>query len=189
MDRTQRKVAAAIVLSAVAMVASPANANVVNGGFETGTFAGWTQTGDTTFSGVDPMAARTGSFGAFFGPALVGGISQSFATIAGNPYRVDFALSLIDNAQPNSFSWTWNGVIQSPNLINATAFAYTNFSLLVTASGASSSIGFNFRDPQAFWLLDNVSVTALPEPPAVVLLGVAFLLAARGLKRPAKSRR
>jgi len=46
-------------------------------------------------------------------------------------------------------------------LTNAAAFGYTNFSTFVTATGAASSISFNFRDPQSFWLLDDVSVTAV----------------------------
>ena len=173
----------------LAVMALPARADVVNGGFETGTFAGWTQTGDTGFSGVDPFAARTGSFGAFFGPANLGGISQSFATLAGTLYRVEFALSLASSDQPNSFAWTWNGVSQSPILNNAAAFGYTNFSAFVTAAGALSSIGFNFRDPQSFWLLDNVAVTVVPEPPAMALLGAGILLLIRRLKRGAGSQK
>jgi MYXO-CTERM domain-containing protein len=189
MNWTQKQVASLAAVAVSTLMTLPAHADVVNGGFETGTFAGWTQTGDTGFTGVDPFAARTGSFGAFFGPELLGGISQSFATLAGTPYRVDFSLSLADSAQPNSFSWSWNGVTQAPSLTNAAAFGYTNFSAVVTATGASSSIGFNFRDPQSFWLLDNVAVTAVPEPPAMALLGVGLLLLTRTIQRRAKSHR
>lgn len=187
MDQTKKRIAAWAVASLSAVMAVPAHADVVNGGFETGIFAGWTLTGDTSFSGVDAFAARSGSFGAFFGPLLVGGISQSFATVAGTPYRVDFALSLTSSDQPNSFSWTWNGVTQTPSLTNATAFGYTNFSTVVTANGATSSLGFNFSDPQSFWLLDNVAVTAVPEAPVSALLGAGLLLLSRTLRRRAKS--
>src|SRR5213080_648965 len=119
--------AAAIAVLAIAS-APEAGAQVVNGGFETGTFSGWTQTGDTSFSGVDPVAAQSGAFGAFFGPTAIGGISQSFATAAGSTYQVRFALALLDPAPPTSFSWTWNGVTQSPVLTNSPAFNFTNFS-------------------------------------------------------------
>jgi len=173
-----------------ALATTSAHAQLVNGGFETGTFAGWTQTGDTSFTGVDPFAARSGSYGAFFGPTAVGGISQSFATAASTIYRVSFALSLADSAQPNSFSWSWNGVTQAPSFSNAAAFGYTDFSSFVSATGASSTIAFNFADPQSFWLLDNVSVTvsAVPEMPINGLLGAGLLLMAAAAKRSAKRR-
>jgi len=166
------------------------HADVVNGGFETGTFAGWTQTGDTGFSGVDPFSARTGSYGAFFGPELVGGISQSFATAASTVYRVSFSLALADSAQPNSFSWSWNGVTQAPTFSNAAAFGYTDFSSFVSATGATTTIAFNFANPQSFWSLDNVAVTvsAVPEMPINALLGAGLLLISATAKRSPKRR-
>ena len=41
---------------------------ITNGGFETGNFSGWTQSGNTGFTGVDGGSANSGSFGASFGP-------------------------------------------------------------------------------------------------------------------------
>jgi len=93
--------------------------------------------------------------------------------------------------QANSFSWSWNGVTQSPNLTNANAFGYMDFSSLVLATGSSSTIAFTFRDPQSFWLLDNVtvSVAAVPEPStwAMMILGFAGVgfMAYRRKSKPA----
>lgn len=176
---------AATLLTAMSM---QTNAEVVNGGFETGDLTGWVQTGDVSFTGVDPSAARSGSFGAFFGPSSTGGISQSFATVANATYRVDFSISLVDSAQPNSFSWTWNGVTQSPSLSNAAAFGYTSFSSFLLATGPTSTIAFNFRDPQSFWFLDDVAVVAVPELPVNVLLGAGLLVVAAALKRRVRPR-
>jgi hypothetical protein len=63
-------------------------------------------------------------------------------------------------------------VAQGLSFNNAAGFAYTDFSSVVSATGASSTIAFNFRNPQSFWLLDNVSVTvaAVPEPETYALL-------------------
>jgi len=82
--KTTLKLALILVAIALCAVASPAFANLVaNPGFETGDFAGWTQSGDTSFSGVDGNP-QSGTFAAFFGP--IGGngfISQDLATMAG----------------------------------------------------------------------------------------------------------
>jgi hypothetical protein len=166
-------------LALFALTALPAHADVTNGGFETGDFTGWVQTGDTGFSGVDFFSARSGTYGAFFGPTEVGGISQSFATVAATSYRVSFSLRLDDSSIPNSFSWSWNGVAQGLSFNNAAGFGYTDFSSVISATGATSTIAFNFRNPQSFWELDNVSVTiaAVPEPEtyALMLAGVGAL--------------
>ena len=74
--------AVAAVTVAQLSFALPASANlVVNGGFETGNFSGWTQTGNTGFGGVECPGAgfvEEGSCDAFFGPVgSVGGISQT----------------------------------------------------------------------------------------------------------------
>ena len=75
-----------IVSAGLMAFVTPVQASLVtNGGFETGDFAGWSQTGDTTFNGVqcpgpDPSVYE-GNCSAFFGPSFsVGGIEQTIGT-------------------------------------------------------------------------------------------------------------
>jgi len=189
MKRSQREVAVstAAVLAAISVQAGA----ITNGGFETGDFTGWVLTPNVSlFSGVDPFAARSGSFGAFFGPPRdVGGISQSFATTPNQTYRVDFDLSLTGSVPPASFSWSWNGVNQSPSFDNSAAFGYTRFSSFVSATDTSSTLAFDFRNGQSFWLLDNVAVSVAPETPISALLAAGLVIVAPFVRRATALRR
>jgi hypothetical protein len=169
------KLAAWAGAAAFALLTPLAHANfVTNGGFETGDFSGWTQFGDTSFTAVSGgPAVHSGSFGAAFGPAAPGGISQLIATTAGVDYVVDFWLQLDDSATPNSFSWSWNGVTQAPVFVDAGAFGYTEFSAVVTGAAGSSTLEFTFLNENSFFDLDDVSV--VPEPGTLALMGVAML--------------
>lgn len=162
--------------------------NVTNGGFETGDLTDWTVSGDASFVGVTNGIANSGTYAAFFGPDPVGSIAQTFATLAGRTYQVQFELALDDSAMPNSFSWMWNGVAQS-TLSNVSGFGYTLFTGLVTATSTTATLKFDFTDPQSFWLLDDVSVNvvAVPEPPTFALLALGILVA--GLKRVSSKKR
>jgi hypothetical protein len=182
------KALAWIAAAALAALAPLAHAGPANGGFETGDLTSWTQSGDIDFSGVDTFAAHSGTFGAFFGPEDAGRISQSFATTVGTVYKVDFWLELDDSATPNSFFWSWNGVKQGAGLNNSAAFDYTEFSGFITATGASSTLEFTFLNPNSFWLLDDVSVTAVPEPETYALFASGLLALAVVARRRRRDR-
>ena len=100
---------ASAAISAALLCATPVRANVSNGSFETGSFSGWTLTGDTSFSGVGEAIGRAGGFGAYFGPDGVATLSQVINTVPGTGYAVRFWLALDDSATPNSFAWSWGG--------------------------------------------------------------------------------
>src|SRR4029078_9161874 len=99
-----------LAIAALLCAARPASANLItNGSFETGTFAGWTQFGNTGLSGVStspplPFTAPDGGYQAFFGPNTPGGIwSNHFATTAGKTYYISFMLAIAGGGT-NSFS-------------------------------------------------------------------------------------
>lgn len=177
-------------------VATPAGAAslVSNGGFETGSFSDWVSTGDTSFSSVSSAAPvpQSGTYGASFGPfETTGGISQTLATFAGASYILDFWLQaeadVLGGSDPNSFRATWNGSTVT-SLLNSTAFDYMHLTFNVTATSASTVLGFTFRNDPGFWDLDNVAVTAVvPEPETWALMG--FGLALLSLRRRSGSAR
>ena len=142
---------------------------VVNGDFEAGTLAGWTTAGDTAYIGVANAIAHGGTWAAYAGPDPSGSIAQVLTTTPGQSYGVSFWLQLDDSATPNNFSWSWNGVAQGAAMSDVSAFAYTRFGATVAATGASTMLQFNFANPQSFWLLDDVAVSAVPEPAGAAL--------------------
>src|SRR5204862_6160179 len=87
---------------------TPGSCLVANPGFETGTFSGWTQSGDTGFTTVATIMPHTGAFAAHLGPLTEGFLTQTLTTVPGQNYHVSFWLAL-DDGTPNDFSATFAG--------------------------------------------------------------------------------
>jgi hypothetical protein len=165
---------AAMVALALAV---PAQAQVTNGGFETGDFTGWIQSGNTDFTGVDTFFPHTGDYAAFFGNAgSTGSISQSLTTTPGQEYTISFWL-MNEEGDPNSFEAAFGGITLM-TLTDAPDFPYTLYTFTQTASSASTLLSFTFRQDSTFWDLDDVSVVAagIPEPAtwAMMMLGLGM---------------
>lgn len=175
-----RRTLAALTLIAFAAVSSTASAQnlVTNGSFETGDFTGWTGTGNMGFNGVycpgiGGYGVQSGNCAAFFGPiGSIGGISQAITTAIGATYSFTFFLSN-DGANNNSFAALVNGVTLLSQT-NTPQSALVMQSINFTATSASTTIAFNFRDDPAFMFLDNVSVVATPEPSTYVLMAAGL---------------
>ena len=193
MSSLQGKLSALVLCATALVFCNPARADLVtNGGFETGSFSGWTGTGNTGFNGVQcPGPGATvhgGNCSAFFGPVgSTGGISQNLATTPGTTYRIDFFF-LPDGGNPSSFSATFGGTTLI-SLTNPPAGPYQEFSFDVIATLSSTALAFNFRDDPGFLFLDDVSVNAVPLPAALPLfatgLGALGLLSWRRKKKVA----
>ena len=170
--------ATAAIVAASFILSAPAQAAVTNGGFETGDFTGWTQTGNTSFNGVQcPGPGPTvdsGNCSAFFGPVgSTGGITQNQTTVANQLYRILFGLST-DGGTPSSVSATFgsNTLLSLTNPGSSGGFTHYSFDSLATTS--STALSFSFRDDPGFMFLDSVSVTAVPEPATWTMMLLGF---------------
>jgi hypothetical protein len=189
--RALRRIATFAVAAGFAVAAAvPAHADVVNGSFETGDFTGWTQTGNTTFNGVEcpgaPFAGPgDGNCDAFFGPVgSIGGISQNVATTVGGSYNINFDFQP-DGGTPSSFAALW-GAQTLISVTNPAASAYQVLHFVAQATTATTTLAFNFRDDPGFLKLDSVSVTKIPEPGTMALLGIGIAGLWAGRRRKAQ---
>jgi hypothetical protein len=161
---------------------------VSNCGFETGDFSGWTQSGNLGATGVttadDGFHANSGSYFAFLGPVGSDGyLSQTLATTAGTLYDLTFYLGS-DGDEPNNFSVTWGGIpVYSAVNLSSTVPSYTEYSFDVVGTGSSDTLKFGFENDPGYLVLDDVSVTAAPEPSSVVMLLSGLGLFAIKLRR------
>ncbi len=203
-----------VVLLVLAVSVRPAQADFINGSFEDPVVGqagilvigagnepaafGWTVTAGTVEVQGQLYASLPGP--AFHGTQFldlngisVGSISQTFATTAGQQYRIDFAYASnythntpLDPA--TALVRIVDGVSGSVLLANqalshgtssAANLDWKLASFDITATGNSTMLVFEstrLTKPFGGILLDGVSVNAVPEPASGVLLTVASLI-------------
>jgi hypothetical protein len=156
-----------------AVSATPARANLVTDpGFESCPTnpppPGWSGTG-----GCDTIA-HTGSWAAGFEGTST--LSQSIPTAAGTMYDFSFWVSSVNLSTPNQFTASF-GADQFLQLMNIIPTTYTFEDFTVTATAATTTITFSGIAPagDGAWLLDDISVTAVPEPVSLALLTTGLL--------------
>ena len=159
---------------------------VVNGGFETGDFTGWTTVAaQTTFGGfgVTPQNPHSGNYDAYFNQFFgLNSIRQNLTTVSGSSYNLDFWLQIGGDrdAEINALVGGLT-VLSITNTPSTTTYSEYTFTFLATASITSlefqvnNGVGFAFNE--VAWL-DDVSVTQLrsvPEPASLTMLALGGL--------------
>ncbi len=149
---------------------------VVNGGFETGDFTGWTQAGYTSgYTRVSSNNPNSGIYSARLGPPVgsLGFLSQTLTTTVGQAYELSYFL-FSDGATPNVFQTLVNGTpIFAQNDIPAQPYAQYNLSFVGTGS---DEIKFGFQNDPGYLYLDDVSVSVVPVPTPAVPVPTPALL-------------
>jgi hypothetical protein len=139
---------------------------LANPGFETGDFSGWTTAlAPYPFSwlAVAPNP-HSGNFAAQFGAFSpdVDEIYQDLPTISGHTYQVSYWVAN-DGGGNTEIRSSWGGTVLE-DLFPDNAFPYEQHTFDVTATSTSTEFRIGGNQTNAFWYLDDVSVTDLAPP-------------------------
>jgi DNA-binding beta-propeller fold protein YncE/PKD repeat protein len=140
---------------------------VLNGGFESGDFTGWSESGNFDYCSIanNSTCVHSGNYGAELGPAgSLGYISQTLSTSPGKSYLLSLWLDSPDGQYPNECVVSWNGNILFDET-NLPATGWTNLQFLVSATETNTVLELGFRDDPSYLGLDDISVVA--EQPSI----------------------
>jgi len=146
---------------------------VINGGFESGDFTGWTFVGDTIVDGYIydavvteaefPGTVHSGYFGVYLGEVgYLATLTQSLPTVTNQLYQLSFWLNNLSAGDRQEFVANWNGT----NLIDIVdppaSDGWTNFQFLVTATATDTVLQFGTENDPDYFGFDDVSVIPVP---------------------------
>ncbi len=140
---------------------------IINGGFETGNFMPWTQSGDTGSTLVSSaVPIHGGRFAAEFGPLNLGFIAQTVATVPGQTYQLSLWLAhpFTDTGTGTEYQVTIGGAVVDDQT-DVGNFGYTQFTYTFTATDVTTTIQLGFKEPPNFFYLDDVSFTPVDAAP------------------------
>jgi hypothetical protein len=169
---------------------------VANCGFETGDFTGWILSGNDVpaelgnlygVEGTDPfdgISPHSGSYQAYIADLVANSttLSETLTTIPGHEYLVSWYLAQ-DTAILAPYSNAFSVSFGPATLVSLTAVpveGYTYYSSPATATSSSTTLSLTLGNDLGEFLLDDVTVSAVPEPAAWTLalggVALAFIL-------------
>jgi hypothetical protein len=149
---------------------------IVNGGFETGDFTAWTTGANSYPEYIVKSPVHSGTYAAQIAgfSYLPDTLSQTVATTSGQTYTLSFA-RYQNYLSPTVFlTVAWDGTTVFTDPDPTVGGVYQTFSVNVVGTGSDTVTFVSANDP-AFTYLDDVSLTAVPEPASLGLLGIGSL--------------
>ncbi len=177
----------AVVVSTAASQTASAGANLVtNGSFETGDFTGWSTVAAGVGSNftVQSGSGWDGTHAALF--SATGGqydqIFQDLNTEVGQTYLLEFWIMNL-GLENDGLLVKWGNQTLLDGPVQSELETYVYFSFEVTALSSLTELRFGGFDGSAGFYLDNISVTLIPAPAGLAMLGIAGLSAGRRRRR------
>lgn len=164
-------------LAGLLSLAGSASANIVtNGGFETGSFQGWSLVGapNQYFDVGGSFAAHSGSYGMFFADlqSANNAFYQTVPTSAGQTYELAFWVKDLTNGQDTLHIDFEGQSVFNLSPVNQPELQWTPYLLQVTATQNGSELRISGYDAPGAIYVDDLSLTAVPEPATLTLAAI-----------------